>query len=250
MTTTKDLETEFDEVLQVGDDLYVVVVDPKTLHKQTINAQVMDSKDFDQLVDNVAQRKQLESLPYCWRQPGTTKIEIVSGHHRVRAANAAGLTRIPILLDTAEMTRSKLVAKQIAHNQLSGKSDEATLRIMLEMISDLDDLVMTGLPDDFLPVGETNNITLLAPKADFDWRTVTIAFLPERLKDFDNMLDAIDRNSVLVGTAPSSQFTDFSKALTKYMGHNNIRNIATAISELTRIAQQAVTEAENDGTAG
>ena len=230
--------------LEVGEDLWIVQVNPQDLHEQTINAQVMDPKDFDQLVDNVAQRGQLESLPYCWRKPGTKKIEIISGHHRVRAANAAKLERIPILLDTSNMSRSTVVAKQIAHNQLSGTSDEATLRVMLEMVDNLDDLVMTGLPDDFLPVEDSNNITLLAPKAEFEWRTVSLTFLPEKLEEFETLIDGIERDSALVAVADMSQFNEFSTAVLRYAGLANIKNVSTAIAELTREAHQRITEIE------
>ena len=44
--------------------------------------------------------------------------EIISGHHRVRAGRAAGLEWFYVLVDgDEELSRSKIVSKQLSHNQ-------------------------------------------------------------------------------------------------------------------------------------
>lgn len=230
------------ERMRVGDDLYIVMVDPRTLREQDVNAQVMQPADFERLTDNVRQRGQLESLPYCWQGKTDGPIEIVSGHHRIRAAVAADIPRIPILLDVKPMRRSLLVAKQIAHNQLAGTQDAEVLRVMLSLIDDLDDLIVTGLPDDMLPVVQPDDTALHVPAANFDWRTVTFTFLPSDLDNFTACLDSIDRNSELVGVGNVDVFERFSKAIVGYGHLRNIRNFGVALLEVTRIAEQQIAE--------
>ena len=72
---------------------------------------------------------------------------ICSGHHRARAARAAGLTEIPCLVDTAPMTHSEFTAQQIAHNELHGTPDTNVLAQLVRMIEDVDDLLATGLSE-------------------------------------------------------------------------------------------------------
>ena len=68
----------------LGNNLKIVKVDINSeLKEQSLNAQTMGKEAFSQLVANVKKRGGLESLPYCVLKDG--KIEIVSGHHRVRA---------------------------------------------------------------------------------------------------------------------------------------------------------------------
>lgn len=223
--------------MKIGDGLYIALADPSTLREQDINAQVMNPHLFDQLTENVKTRGQLESLPYCYQYQGEGTIEIISGHHRVRAAVAAGLESIPILLDTQEMKRSEKVAKQIAHNQLSGEQDTDTLRTMLTMIDDIDDMITTGLPDDLLPTPDSDDTALLVPSADFAWRTVTLMFLPEDLEDLEAAVDQIDKNTSMVGLADREIYEKFSSALVRWAGEMNIHNMSTALHELVRVAE-------------
>lgn len=95
-------------------------VDPSSLREQDLNARTMPREKFNQLVENVKRRGQLEELPYCAE---TEKgIEIVSGHHRVRAAKNAGLETIPVLLDRSGL--SHRVRDVIKRLQKSGAIEE------------------------------------------------------------------------------------------------------------------------------
>src|SRR5438552_334118 len=62
------------------------------LREQDINANVMPVGMFNALVANMRKNGALESLPLCATRVATPHlIEIVSGHHRVRAAVQAGI---------------------------------------------------------------------------------------------------------------------------------------------------------------
>lgn len=231
--------------LQVGTDLFVVVLDFEDLKEQDVNAQVMSPKDFDRLTENIRTRGALESLPFCAQPGGQGEIQIVSGHHRVRAALAAGLTRGPVLLDTSLLTRSQIVAKQIAHNQLVGTSDEDVLKELLRELESVDDWLETGLPQSLMP-GHEDRITIDLPHADFDWRTVTIVFLPRQLEDFKRLLDSIAGHQDLVVVAEATAFSAFARATSAFSRLKEIRTAGTAIALLTEIALQELKTAEGE----
>lgn len=229
------------------DDLHVVVVPLDDLREQDVNAQMMEPRHFDRLTQNIQDRGMVESLPYCHQPDGAGPISIVSGHHRARAARAAGLTAIPVIVDTRAMRRSEILAKQIAHNELHGSPDEAILRQMVAMIDNVDDLLTTGLPEDFLPTVGADDTSLDLPHAEFDWRMITLLFLPGDLADFTAALDMIDKHSEMVGLAARADFEAFAQAAIKYGRLTNIRNVATAVAAIIETARREIAEMERDG---
>lgn len=197
----------------------------------------MSSATFERLVANIKRRGELESLPYCARVEG--KVEIVSGHHRVRAARAAGLTEITVLIDESGLTRSAITAKQLAHNALAGEDDAEVLRRLLAGITDPDDLLETGLPVPTL-TDESTVPPLLQPHVDLSWRTVTLLFLPDQYEDFTALLKAVDGRPDLAGAVPGDQFEAFLQAAAAFARHRNVRNLGSTIALLTAIARRAV----------
>ena len=234
-----------DARLQIGEDLYVVFAEIASLKEQDVNAQIMQPRHFDRLAENIRSRGAIESLPYCHQPGGTGQIDIVSGHHRARAARAAGLTTIPVIVDTRTMRRSEVIAKQIAHNELHGSPDEQILRQLVAMIDHVDDLLATGLPEDYLPTVEADDTTLQLPHAEFDWRLVSLTFLPQQLEEFKTALDIIDNATEIVAVAQRDQFDAFAKAAHQYGRFTNIRNLATVVGSITQIAAREIAELQD-----
>ena len=234
--------TQVNQRMDIGDGIAVVVVQASHLREQDINAQQMDPTKFARLVENIRQRGALESLPYCHQPNGEGPISIVSGHHRAKAAREAGLTEFPVLLDTKEMPRSLIRAKQIAHNQLSGTSDEEILRRMIDEIENTEDLLLTGLDVDLLPPVDGDSPTLNLPHLEFDWREVSLMFLPEQLERLGELAGRLPSHPHLVGVAALQQFAPFSQAVVEYSKMVNVKNLAMAIDMLTRIALQQLAE--------
>lgn len=223
-----------DARVDLGDGLELRLVELGDLHEQDVNAQVMEPDKFDRLVKNIQERGALESLPYCALQDG--RLEIVSGHHRARAARAAGLDRVWVMVDTELTTRSLLTAKQIAHNALVGRSDEEILRRMIDTLSSPDDVLMTGLDVDLLPIPEEMDLPALStPRADFEWRTVIFTFLPHQMDDFQALIEQMESAEV-VGVAPLDSYDDFVRALMRYSRFKNIRHVGSVIHALTQAA--------------
>lgn len=238
--------TQVGDRMEIGDGISVVVVQASHLREQDINAQQMDPTTFARLVENIRQRGALESLPYCHQPNGEGPISIISGHHRAKAARAAGLTEFPVLLDVSEMPRSLIRAKQIAHNQLSGTPDEEILRRMIEEIESTEDLLMTGLDVDLLPALEGASPTLNLPHLEFDWREVSLMFLPEQLDRLAELVGRLGSNPAMVGVAAREQFAPFSQAVVDYSKQVNVKNLAMAIDMLTTIALEQLEKGGDD----
>lgn len=216
------------------------------LREQDSNAHVMPPAKFQRLVENVRKRGSLESLPYCVQPGGEGPIEIVSGHHRVRAAGAAGLTNIPVLVDIAAHTRSEIVAKQLAHNALVGYDDQEMLRELLKQIDNSDDLLTTGLSKEFLPSTEHDAMLLFTPHLGFDWRSITFTFLPHQLENLDKLLDSIQGRQDLVLCALREQFEPFLHAASKFARIKKIKAGGTVSALLTEIALSQVEKEQED----
>jgi hypothetical protein len=97
----------------------------------------MPEEMFRQLTKNVEKRGVLESLPYCTLTE--RGVEVVSGHHRIRALRAAKYSKpVWILLETQRLSRDEIRAKQLAHNTIQGFDNPDILREIYLAIADAD----------------------------------------------------------------------------------------------------------------
>jgi hypothetical protein len=81
-------------ILELGSGLELWKVHSSSLREQDVNARSMPKAMFERLSQTIAHDKRLESLALCAK---TEKgLEIISGHHRTRAATAplAGFDRM------------------------------------------------------------------------------------------------------------------------------------------------------------
>jgi hypothetical protein len=225
--------------MQIADDLWIEWIDLNALREQDINAQQMQPRQMDRLTENIRLRGQVESLPYCCQETDGGPIAIISGHHRARAARAAGLTRIPVIIDRQPMTKSRITAKQIAHNELVGESDRDILAQMVASLESVDDMLLSGLDENWLPTPGDDGTELLIPHAEFDWRLATLLFLPGQLDRLNELADLCS-GSDLVGVAQAGQFDDFSKAMVAFARVRNVKNLAVVVDVLTQIALREV----------
>lgn len=98
------------------------------------NARHMSRETFSRLVSNIEKDGALGSLPLCRRID--EGYELISGHHRVKAALAAGVKEALILYVDRELTEQEVTAMQLSHNALVGTDDVLQL---LEMAASLND---------------------------------------------------------------------------------------------------------------
>lgn len=118
-------------IYDMGSGLVIAKVPLDKVKEQDINARIMKNEMQDQLTANIKKRGQLESLPLFVLVDG--KLEIISGHHRVKSARAAEMKEIIAIVDVSGLSRSKIAAKQLAHNAISGFDDDSTLRELFAM---------------------------------------------------------------------------------------------------------------------
>ena len=102
---------KYETVADMGSGLVIAKVKLTDFREQDINARIMKTEMQKQLTDNIKKRGQLESLPFCALIDG--KIEIISGHHRIRSAKDSGvLTELFVILDTTGLRRSQVAARK------------------------------------------------------------------------------------------------------------------------------------------
>ena len=126
-------------IYDMGSGLVIAKVPLDKVKEQDINARIMKNEMQEQLTANIKKRGQLESLPLFVLVDG--KLEIISGHHRVKSARAAEMKEIIAIVDVSGLSRSKIAANQLAHNAISGFDDDSTLREIVKMIDDVDDMI-------------------------------------------------------------------------------------------------------------
>lgn len=229
--------------VELGNQFALVRVSIGDLQEQDVNAHFMPSRVFNRLAENVAERGGLQSLPLLAQPGGEGPMEIVSGHHRIRAARAAGESELWCMLDEALQTRSEIVSAQLAHNALIGGDDTDLVDQLLKKIDNPDDLLASGLSDR-IQMPDMGDLEMFVPSLDFRWKTLSFVFLPHQLEDFTELIEAMDGPQHMVGVSGAEQFEPFLKAVAKFARVKDVRSVGTAIALLTRLALEEV-EREN-----
>lgn len=228
----------YEKCLDLGQGLIIAKVPFTSLREQDINARIMKTEMQKQLTDNIKKRGQLESLPFCALVNG--KIEIISGHHRIRSAKDSGvLKEIYVILDITGLTRSQIAAKQIAHNAISGFDDQSTLKEIVKMINDVDDMLESYIGKDIIGEPTAELEKLIAPKVEFEWKNIVFTFLPHQVKDLDKLIDALKTQSPdYIGYSNVEEHKDFVDALAKYQEFANVKNTGAAIHAMIKNTAQ------------
>ena len=221
----------------MGSGLLFVKIPLDVVVEQDVNARIMKNEMQDQLTANIAKRGQLESLPYLTEDGN--KVRIISGHHRIKSARQAGIKEIYAILDVSGLTRSQEAAKQLAHNAISGFDDQSTLKEIVKMISDVDDMLESYVGKDILaePMAEFDK--LISPAVQFDFRTLVFAFLPHQLQNLELLVKELEKaGPEIVGVAEYEQGKRFVETLSKYQQFQDVRNLGAAISSMIEAANE------------
>lgn len=231
-------KVSYEVVADMGHGLVIAKVKLADIREQDINARIMKNETQKQLTDNIKKRGQLESLPFCALID--EKIEVISGHHRIRSAKDSGVMQeIFVILDISGLRRSQVAAKQLAHNAINGYDDQSTLREIAKMIDDVDDMMESYIGKDVLgePLAELEK--LIAPKVEFDWRNVTFTFLPHQIEDLEKLVSVLQSVSPdIIGVAPIEDHKPFVEAITRFQSFANVKNTGAAIHAMIRATEQ------------
>ena len=230
-------ENRYQVIADMGSGLQIVKGPISFLQEQDVNARIMKDQMQDQLTANIQKRGQLESLPYVALIDG--KLKIISGHHRVKSARAAGIKEIFYILDVSGLTRSQEASKQLAHNAINGFDDQSTLKEIAKMISDVDDMLESFIGKDILGEPSAEFDKLISPAVEFDFKTIVFAFLPYQIANLDLLVKHLDKQGAeIIGTAPYELGKRFAETLAKYQQFQDVRNLGAAISSMVEAANE------------
>lgn len=234
---------EYQTIAGMGAGLIIAKVAASNIREQDINARIMKTEMQKQLTDNIRKRGQLESLPFCALTQNDTRIEIISGHHRIRSGKDAGLQEFYVILDISGLNRSKITAKQIAHNAISGFDDQSTLKELSKFLDDVDDMIESYAGKDILAELNGSIDKYLSPVMNFDWKNIALMFLPHQIADLDKLVDATKRMSPdYVGVSSIDEYKPFIEALAKYQSFADVKNIGAAVHAMTNLTLQVMNE--------
>ncbi len=216
----------------LGNSLKIAKVDINAeLKEQDLNAQIMGKEAFSQLVQNVKKRGGLESLPYCVLKDG--RIEIVSGHHRVRACRVAGITEIPVLLDESNLTRSQIIAKQLAHNSIVGTSDKDILRQLYDEMDSIDDKLESFVNVDELSKAGAEGGELINLSEPVRFKTMTFLFTSKEFDDVRAVLERLEQEApAMVAVCDEKDFDPLVKRIQESKKANDVKNASVAMHML------------------
>ncbi len=231
----------YEKIYDMGTGLIIAKVPLDKVREQDINARIMKKEMQDQLTANIKNRGQLESLPLLVEKDGV--LEIISGHHRIKSARAAELKEIVAIIDVSGLSRSKIAAKQLAHNAISGFDDQDVLKEICKMLDDVDDMLESFVGKDVLKEPLEQYDKLLSPALQFDFKNITFSFLPHQIKDMDALVKNLEGSAPeIIGVAPYEQCKQFIEALARYQKFSDIRNVGAAIHSMI----ESVTEKMED----
>lgn len=240
---------EINEMLFRDTGLRLQFVDLSQTREQTLNARYMTRDMFNQLKQNIGRAKALESIPLLADVDGT--LEVVSGHHRIRAAMDAGV-RYSLALVYSGLGRNEILAKQLAHNSISGQDNPEILRKIYEQITDVEAQLEAFIdPKVFDLIPEP--VQFSPPDIDLlgEVKVITFALLPVEKHDFDEAMFALIPESDEIYLAHRETFDTFREALQRVRTECKIRSAPTAVAELCRLALKALdAEAQDELGAG
>ena len=230
---------KYEQIADMGAGLIIAKVPAECIREQDINARIMKNEMQRQLTDNIKKRGQLESLPFCVLTENGNRIEIISGHHRIRSGKDAGIKEFFMILDISGLNRSKIIAKQIAHNAISGFDDQSTLKEMARMLEDVDDMIESYAGKDILAEPEAELEKYLSPTVDFEWKNMTFTFLPHQVEDLQKLIEVLENTKPdFIGVASAEQHKPFIETLSKYQQFANVKNTGAAIHAMIRSTEQ------------
>lgn len=188
-----------ERLLDLGQGLAIWRAHVDDLHEQALNAQSMTPAMFARLKTTIEGDGRLESLPFCTlASKDPVRIEIISGHHRTRAARAAEVFWVHVLVDETGLDPDRVKAKQLAHNAIAGESEAQLVQRIFESIQDVD----ARLEAFIQPAAVTPGPVRL-PRLDLDlaYRTVQLVFLVRQAERWDLAITQLKEDAALVDGA-------------------------------------------------
>lgn len=152
-----------------------------------------------------------------------------------------------ILLDTTGLSRSQLLAKQLAHNAIEGQDNEQLLAEIYRQIEDAESKLEAFI-DEKLDV-EIPKVKIEGLDVEIDFKTVLLIFLPRVKERLDRALEYLRSSGQRldgVYIAADSDYTPLEKAVRKINQEYDVRVVADIIGKMADLALQACGESVAD----
>lgn len=230
-------------MLDIGQGLKIAKVHVDELKEQDVNARTMDKKMFERLTANIQKDKRLESLPFCAQ--AADGLQIVSGHHRVRASRSAGITEIYIILDDTGLDKNKIRSKQLSHNSLQGVDNEQLVREIYAMIDDAEQKLAAFIDPNLELTFEKAQIKDIV--VDFDIKTVLVSFLSYQQATFERAAQMLDGKYDKLYVADLQQCKPFMEMLKRLGKEYDVRSMSTTFTKMAEIALEHLGEEQVEG---
>jgi hypothetical protein len=222
----------------------IIQIDPRKARLLKVNARFMRHETFMRLTENIKKDGALSSVPFAAildyytaadpiprDEEGQPIYEVLSGNHRVKAAIAAGLTQIDLMVTDDPLSADERKAKQLSHNELAGEDDPATLKLIYDSIDDVDMRLYSGLDDKRLELLEDVKPGSLS-EANLEFQTVAMVFLPSELEQVEAVWEKTRdflKGSKAVWVARWNEYDKFMTAMDQSSRSYGVKNVATTL---------------------
>jgi hypothetical protein len=206
------------------------------LRERDVNARYMDDSKFRRLTENIKSEGELESFPLVVKNGDADDFTIISGHHRTRAARAAGHLIVPCIVIERELTEDEITSKQLAHNALAGQDDADLLRALYDSMQDINAKLASGLTEmELKPAAEP--VPTDALDFEFEFEPVYILFMASGAKRWRETLDRLEKDVPVLG-ADKADFDRYVKMVNTVSKREEIRNIAGIMTKIMDVVEQ------------
>ena len=236
-----------ERLCEAGENLEIWRVHYSSIKEQDLNARVMPPEMLERLTENMRNEGRIESLPFGVMRDGY--VELISGHHRVRAAVAADVLEFPILVDTRDLDLSSVKAKQLAHNSIGGSDDRDVLARIFDQIETVE-----ARFEAFVDIGEAHMKSLdeavrsLNEEVVIDWPVLAITFLPNQLERFEAVAERlakqVPKDADQVWVVPEDIAQRFVDVLNRVGKRDDIRTMGNILARMTEMAEEMLDNAE------
>lgn len=233
-----------ERVLDIGSGLEIWKVNVEELREQDINARAMPKEAFERLTATIGRDNRLESLPLAAL---TDKgIEIISGHHRTRAARASGVKELFAIVDVTGLTPDQIKAKQLAHNSIQGQDDPQLLAKIFASIGDVESQLEAFIDPKLIQV-ELPKVSMADIELGMKYESVMVMFLPwereyweESVKILERELEGGEFQSIYL--AELKLWEDFSALARRITKEYDVRSMGTVMSKMAELAREQMGE--------
>lgn len=236
---------------EAGKNLEIWRVHHTDVREQDKNARVMPPEMMERLIQNIRQEERLEQLPFGVLRDG--HIELVSGHHRVRGAVAAGILEFPVLVDTRDMRAEWVKSKQLSHNSIGGSDDPRVVAEIFAEIQSVDARLAAFVQvDDSYLRGLGEAMKTLNEELEIRWPVLTFAFLPVQKTRFDalvkRLVKQVPKDADQLWLLPEDIAKQFSKTITDVGRKFDIRTTGNIFAKMVEIVEERLAEPDESDT--